>query len=218
MAVTTVVSAVIGRIEPGALLATVLLAGCSPRLPSVPVTPSLEIQRLQGAWIGEYQNGLTGRIGTIEFTLHPGNGVVHGNMVLRGSATPQLCRKPVQASVKEQASNSLVITVKDSRLADSSSDNHAEQSSSPKQRCLVDTWFEGVFREDTLGGTYFSRLSGAIHWPWANGGWYADFWMADKRRRGDLSHRPLNLLQMTALAKAEPDSPDRRQQWLAGCV
>jgi hypothetical protein len=158
--VTTVVSAVIGRIGPGALLATVLLTGCSPQLPSAPVTPSLEIQRLQGVWKGEYQNGLTGRIGTIEFTLHPDNGVVHGNMVLRGSATPKLCGKPVQASVKEQASKSLVITVKDSRLADSSSDNHAEQSSSPKQRCLVDTWFEGVFREDTLGGTYFSRLSG----------------------------------------------------------
>jgi hypothetical protein len=81
-------------------------------------------------------------------------------MVLRGSATTRLCGKPVQASVKGQASNSLVITVKGSRLADRSSDDHAEQSNSPKQPCLVGTWFEGVSREDTLGGTYFSRLSG----------------------------------------------------------
>jgi hypothetical protein len=160
MAVITAVSVVIGRIGPGVLLAAVLLTGCSPRLPPAPITPSLEIQRLQGVWIGEYQNGLTGRIGTIEFTLHPDNGVVHGNMVLRGFATPKLCGKPARASVKGQASDSLVITVKDSRLADSSSDNHAEPSSSPRQPCLVDTWFEGIFREDTLGGMYFSRLSG----------------------------------------------------------
>jgi hypothetical protein len=131
MAVTVGVNSVIGRIGPGALLATVLLTGCSPQRPSAPVTPSLESQRLEGAWTGEYQNGLTGRIGTIEFTLSPDNGVVHGNMVLRGSATPKLCGKPIQALVKGQAS-SLVITVKHSRLADSSSDNHAEQSSSPK--------------------------------------------------------------------------------------
>jgi hypothetical protein len=126
------------------MLAMVLLAGCSPRLPPAPVSAALEIQQFQGVWKGEIQNGLTGDLGAIEFTLNPDSGVVHGTMVLSGSAVPGLC-DPVQAPVKGEATNRLVLTMNDS---------------DSEQRCLLDTWFEGVFHADTLGGTYFSRLTG----------------------------------------------------------
>jgi hypothetical protein len=142
------------------MLATVLLIGCGHRLPPAPVTPTLEIQRFEGVWKGEFQNGLTGRIGTIEFALNPDSGMVYGDMALSGSAMPTQCGNPVQTTVRGEATNRLVLTVQDGRVAHSDSNSHVEWSRDPEQRCLVDTWFEGVFHADTLGGTYFSRLSG----------------------------------------------------------
>jgi hypothetical protein len=124
------------------------------------MSPTLEIQRFEGVWRGEFQNGLTGRIGTIDFALNPDNGMLYGDMALTGSAMPKRCGNPVQASVKGKATDRLVLTVEDGRAAHRDSNSHVEWSSDPEQRCLVDTWFEGVFHADTLGGRYFSRLSG----------------------------------------------------------
>lgn len=82
-----------------------------------------------------------------------------GNIVLSGSAMPKPCDR-VQAPVKGEATNRIVLTVESDRAADSDSKSLAEWASDPRQRCLLDTWFEGVFHADTLGGTYFSRLTG----------------------------------------------------------
>jgi hypothetical protein len=85
---------------------------------------------------------------------------VYGDMALSGSAVPQQCGNPVQATVRGEATARLVLTVEDPRAAHSESNSHVERFRDPGLRCLVDTWFEGVFHADTLGGTYFSRLSG----------------------------------------------------------
>ncbi len=152
-------AAIVRGVGPGAMLATVLLTGCSSRLPPAPVSTALDIQQVEGSWKGEVQNGLTGRLGAIEFRLRPDNGMVNGDIVLSGSAMPKPCDR-VQAPVKGEATNRIVLTVESDRAADSDSKSPAEWASDPKQRCLLDTWFEGVFHADTLGGTYFSRRTG----------------------------------------------------------
>jgi hypothetical protein len=151
--------AAVRRVGP-ALLATVLLTGCGHRLPPAPVPPNLEIQRFEGVWKGEFQNGLTGRIGIIEFALSPDNGTARGDMALSGSAIPNQCGNSVQATVRGEASDRLVLIVEHGWAARIDSNSHLERSRDPEQRCLLDTWFEGAVNSDTLGGKYFSRLSG----------------------------------------------------------
>jgi hypothetical protein len=155
----TVSAAIVRGVGPGAMLATVLLTGCSSGLPPAPVSTALDIQQVEGAWKGEVQNGLTGRLGAIKFRLSPDKGMVRGDIVLSGSAMPKPCDR-VQVPVKGEATNRIVLTVEADRAANSASKSQAEWASDPKQRCLLDTWFEGVFHADTLGGTYFSRLTG----------------------------------------------------------
>ena len=143
---------------------TVLAAGClgGPRqpvaLPAVPVEGSArDLRWLAGDWAGEFASSRDQRRGTIAFRLQAGRDTAQGRVVFTGPTPPPGCSDALSAAVERPATGEIMLTFGRVNVSDRTVGGWMRPYPDPDLGCLMDTWFEGEARGDTLTGMYFSH-------------------------------------------------------------
>jgi hypothetical protein len=144
-------------------LLPVLAAACvggrsSAALPAVPVEGTArDLRRLAGDWAGEFASSHDSRHGSIAFSLRAGRDTARGQVVFTGPTPPPGCTDPISAATESRAEAEIVLTFARVDVTDRSVAGWMRPYRDPELGCLMDTWFEGEARGDTLAGTYFSH-------------------------------------------------------------
>jgi hypothetical protein len=146
----------------GSLL-PVLTAACiggrsSTALPAVPVEGTArDLRWLAGDWAGEFASARDSRHGSIAFSLRAGRDTAQGQVVFTGPTPPPGCTDPISAATESRAEAEIVLTFARVDVTDRSVAGWMRPYRDPKLGCLMDTWFEGEARGDSLAGMYFSH-------------------------------------------------------------
>jgi hypothetical protein len=146
----------------------ILLAACAgPRAPQ-PLTPvpvagsARDLRALTGTWAGEFSSSRTERHGRIAFSLQAGRDTARGNVVFTGPESPPGCTDPVASATRSPATAEIVLTLGQVNVSGGSIGGWLRPYRDPDIGCLVDTWFEGTVRGDTLAGMYFSHPADSL--------------------------------------------------------
>ncbi|MGB7211186.1 MAG: hypothetical protein WBC97_01040 [Gemmatimonadales bacterium] len=141
------------------LLACVV-AACASRDPVVPVAgPMQDVASLAGEWDGAYGSPVTGRTGTIAFTLTSGGDSAFGAVTM----IPNGLRQPL---MPWQGPNSAVAPVKSAefltirfvRVAAGRVSGALTPYADPETGAAAHTRFEGRIVGDTVSGTFTTRF------------------------------------------------------------
>jgi len=146
------------------LVAPTTIIGCGSRPPETPpLAPvrvegsELDIGELAGEWEGEFHNASTGRRGTISFSLRRANETAYGPVVMTTALPFPACTDPLSTAVHSPLEARIALSVATIGVGGRSVGGWLQPYRDPERGCWVDTWFEGRFRDDTLGGRYFSH-------------------------------------------------------------
>ena len=135
------------------------LAGCASRAASVPVVASAgDLDALAGQWVGDYQMPVTGRSGSIQFTLRPSSGGASGDvlMIPRGATQPiRRADDPAGARTGERQTSLLSISFV--RVQGDSVSGRLDPYVDPDCQCTVETTFHGTVNGNRITGTFESR-------------------------------------------------------------
>ena len=152
------------------LIATVLVSftiGCAGKQPGTGVSASdFDLNPLVGVWRGTYSNPLTGRNGTIAFSLRAGESFASGSVVMIPKADSLLTPEERELLSEETPSGRTVLSIKFVRKEGGSLNGTLNPYRSPDCACTVTTTFEGTFKDaNTLEGTFAtvpSRAGAAV--------------------------------------------------------
>ncbi|HEY7505951.1 MAG TPA: hypothetical protein VH700_17760 [Gemmatimonadales bacterium] len=140
---------------------TAACIGCSPSptpLPAAPVEGTArDLRWLAGDWVGEFASSRADRRGTIAFSLRAGRDTAEGRVVFTGPTPPPGCTDPVSAATGPRAEAEIVLTFARVDVSDRAVAGWMRPYRDPELGCLMDAWFEGEERGDTLAGMYFSH-------------------------------------------------------------
>jgi hypothetical protein len=121
------------------LFALAVLAACGGTQKEVAVQGSdLDLARVAGDWEGEYKGADTGRSGAVSFSLAVGSHTAEGQVVMNG-ATPL---KIAFVKIKNNEVKGTIAPYTD-----------------PACSCEVETTFLGTAENDTIDGTFESKVS-----------------------------------------------------------
>lgn len=121
------------------LLALLLVAACGGGQQDVAVHGSdLDLARIQGDWDGTYTGTDSGRSGPVKFSLQLGNHIADGQVVMNG-ATPL---KIEFVNVKKDEVKGTIAPYTD-----------------PNCSCEVQTTFNGTLGDNTINGTFETKIS-----------------------------------------------------------
>ena len=145
----------------GACLGVALcFAACKTTPAPVPVQASAsDLQQLTGEWEGEYSSEATGRSGSIQFQLVPGENQARGDvlMVARGSTVPY---RAATTTGREQAHpGSQLLTIRFVNSTGGAVTGTLDPYHDPDCDCEVETTFSGKRQGDTIEGTFTSTSS-----------------------------------------------------------
>ena len=127
-------------------------------LPAVPVEgSSRDLRWLAGDWAGEFTGSRDGRRGSIAFRLRGGQDTAQGEVVFTGPTPPPGCTDPVSVVTAPRAEGRIVLSFARVSVTDRAIAGWMQPHRDPELGCLMDTWFEGESRGDTLAGMYFSH-------------------------------------------------------------
>lgn len=122
----------------------------------------VDLKLLEGEWKGEYSSKDTGRSGTIEFTLTTEKNRAFGNvlMVPRGSQEPY---RPAGFRDKAEADPRFpeFLTISFVKVMGGKVRGELTPYMDPEMQRRLYTIFEGMVKEDTIEGTYESRIEGS---------------------------------------------------------
>ena len=140
-------------------IATVLVSftiGCAGKQPGIGVSASdFDLEPLVGIWRGSYSNPLTGRNGTIAFSLRAGESFASGSVVMIPRADSLLTPEERELLSEEKPSGRTVLSIKFIRKEGGSLNGTLNPYRSPDCDCTVNTTFEGTFKDAaTLEGTF----------------------------------------------------------------
>jgi hypothetical protein len=143
-----------------ALLSTIVSA-CSSRAASVPVLASTEdAGPLVGKWAGAYSSPVTGRSGSIVFTLASAGDSARGDVVMtpRGSNQPYRPADRAHGDVGGDATaGSQVLTISFVRVAGPVVTGTLAPYRDPECSCVVVTTFSGTLGQNVIEGTFTTR-------------------------------------------------------------
>ena len=121
------------------MLMLTLVAACGASQKEVAVQGTdLDLARVAGNWVGEYQGNESGRTGPVSFTLEMGKHTAEGE-VMMGGATPL---KIAFVKVKEDEVKGTIAPYTD-----------------PACSCEVETTFMGMVGNDAINGTFETKVS-----------------------------------------------------------
>lgn len=140
------------------LLATALGA-CAASRPAVPVVgPAGAVTALAGDWSGEYSSAMSGRSGSITFTLRAAGDSAFGDVVM----IPQGMGRPVQpwqqAAGAPATPGPSVLTIRFVRVEGGTVSGTLAPYADPETGARLVTTFVGRLQGDTIDGTYTTRL------------------------------------------------------------
>lgn len=147
-------------------LLPVLVAACAggPRrpvaLPAVPVEGSVrDLSWLAGDWAGEFASSRDARRGRIAFTLRAGRDTAQGRVTFTGPTPPPVCTDAVSAATRSSVEGKIELALARINVSEYTVGGWLRPYRDPELGCLMDTWFEGEVRGDSLAGMYFSHPS-----------------------------------------------------------
>jgi hypothetical protein len=131
-------------------------------MPPAPVEgPAPDLRWLAGDWVGEFASSRDGRHGSIAFSLRGGRDTAQGQVVFTGPKAPPGCTDPVSVATEPRAEGEIVLTFARVTVTQRTVAGWMRPYRDPELGCLMDTWFEGEARGDTLSGMYFSHPADA---------------------------------------------------------
>lgn len=146
------------------IISVVLLFwGCNTaRIPVDLFGGSVDLSLLEGEWKGEYFSKDTGRSGTLEFTLTTEKERAFGNvlMIPRGSQEPY---RPAGFRDKAEVDPRFpeLLTISFVKVMGGKVRGELTPYMDPDMQRRLYTTFEGVVMEDTIEGTFESRIEGS---------------------------------------------------------
>src|SRR5436309_9934801 len=161
-----------------------MLAGlttCTPTPPPpVPLAGTArDVAALAGRWEGSYSSAVTGRSGSISFTLSAGTDSAFGDVIMvpRGWGRPlQAWDRPGSAGAPGTQPRAAVLTINFVRVAGGRVTGRLAPYADPESGAPLATTFEGQLAGDRIEGTYTTRGGGS---PDAQTGQ----WQVMRRRR-----------------------------------
>ena len=121
------------------ICALVVFAACGGSQKEVAMQGSdLDLARVAGDWEGEYKGNESGRTGPVNLSLHVGSHTAEGE-ILMGGKTPL---KIAFVKIKEREVKGTIAPYTD-----------------PNCACQVETEFVGTYAEDTIDGTFTTKVS-----------------------------------------------------------
>ena len=136
------------------------LAACGVRNPPVAVAgPRSEVASLAGDWDGSYASPVTGRTGTIAFTLTTGGDSAFGAVTM----IPNGLRQPLapwrgQNSPGGPLPSAELLTIRFVRVAAGRVSGSLTPYADPETGAAAHTRFEGMLVGDTVAGTFTTRF------------------------------------------------------------
>ena len=139
-------------------LSAVTLASCAPTYAPIPLAGDrTTMNALAGEWHGEYSSDVTGRSGSIAFTLNAGADTARGDilMVPRGYDQPLA---PVQGRAGEMIRVPEILTITFVRVMGDQVSGTLAPYLDPECACPLETTFVGSLTSPgVLEGTYTTR-------------------------------------------------------------
>jgi hypothetical protein len=133
------------------MLSVALLAACGASQKEVAVQgKDLDLARVAGDWEGEYKGNESGRTGPVTFSLAMGSHTAEGQVVMSGT-TPL---KIEFVKVKDDEVRGTIAPYTD-----------------PSCSCEVQTTFNGIVANDSISGTFETKVSGTDKTQ--SGSWFA---------------------------------------------
>lgn len=130
------------------------LAGCATNSPPVPVRG--DVARLEGQWLGSYENVMLGRSGSIDFVLGPGADTARGTVLMipegwdnRVHGTRWMERNTIPPS--PTFLEILFVRVDGHRIS-----GRLAAYRDPESAVMVTTTFSGYLEGDTIEGKFFT--------------------------------------------------------------
>lgn len=146
------------------LLAVLVASGCRYRPEPIPIGGArFEIARLAGAWVGEYSGTVSGRSGSISFTLKAGTDSAFGDvlMMAAGSLNPVMAADS-RIDHRSHANSAQVLRVSFVSVANGRVFGTLEPYIAPDCECEVRTTFDGAIGTDAIEGTFVTRAPGGL--------------------------------------------------------
>jgi hypothetical protein len=133
-----------------------LLLGCATTPMPVPVAG--EVAALAGEWWGEYDGDVSGRSGSILFTLSAGRDTANGDVLMIPVGAMQALR-PMRPTAPEtdERSSPQVLTISFVRVRDGWVSGTLDPYRSPDCSCTLVTTFTGQLDGDRIRGTFVTR-------------------------------------------------------------
>ena len=139
-----------------------LLAACSDRPRVVPLNANPPmLSKLSGYWVGQYSSTMTGRSGSIVFSLSGDQKAAHGAVIMYSSVV-NVPDDPIGDARRTRAAD--VLTISFVRAADDVLNGRLDPYPDPSTGAMITTTFSGRMAGDTIEGTYES-LSNASNTP-----------------------------------------------------
>ena len=140
----------------------ILLAACASRPRVVPFDANPQVlSKLSGNWVGQYHSAMTGRSGSIVFSLSGDQKAAHGDVIMYTSVVT-VPDDPIGLARKTHAAD--VLTISFVRAADDVVSGRLDPDPDPNSGAMITTTFSGRMAGDTIEGTYES-LSSAANTP-----------------------------------------------------
>lgn len=157
--------------------AAISMPACSPSRPEIELTSNdFDLSPLVGKWSGDYSSKVTGRSGTISFTLEAGEAAAFGNVVFQPRPLAGAVAQPIGGSMTGGQQTVAVtprqlLTIHFVRKEDKRVVGVLDPYTDPECACTLTTTFQGEFTDSrTIEGTYSSVAAGSTE-PRATGTW-----------------------------------------------
>lgn len=131
----------------------IMVAACAPVSRPVPVLGNAET--LEGQWVGEYNSVMTGRSGSIVFTLGAGADTAQGD-VLMLPATSTVSRGSVIPAPDDHTFGPQPLRIKLVRVFGHQVAGQLAPYTDPECQCTVTSVFSGRLEGDVIDGTFFT--------------------------------------------------------------
>lgn len=144
------------------LVLTAVLSACAASRQPVPVVGTApDIHALAGEWVGEYSSAMSGRSGSIVFTLRAADDSAFGDVVMvpaRWGRPVAPWRQPGGPPAAQGTPETAVLTIRFVRIQQGVVSGTLDPYADPGTGARLVTTFVGELAGNTITGTYTTRL------------------------------------------------------------